>query len=381
MKNIIKDIINGLVYAKLFTNDEKKDLLFNEALHIFQEDARYQFYKNWKVNKQSTQTMGISIGSWDTQFNEEDRNTNKESNYLLFSLPLVLEHLHLTGNQLEESVFKYHSTFRLHLHTYIVMETMHIFMYELLFYKDKERAYKRMANASLLSGDKKFPLRKMFNKGFLKEDLHEHKKSNHPADLWILIVQSFMNTNSTNDALEMAFKTYDLNATGMLVLGAIANMYYQDVPQLDVPTINRKMEETLKAFEMDYSENFEFLSFTNPIEKYTINELNRMKYIMEGQNPEEYVFDPKLEKFLEDEDQAHDDDYSLSLLLAELAWGIKVGYIDENSHVLDLHKYRFNPDSLKHAENDIDDEGFLDMYTIHNLNLMFHLSSFTPYVK
>ena len=381
MKNIIKNLHNGLTYAQIFNNVPNKSLIYNDLLTRYKTNSENKFWKKWVITQLKEQSLGVNMGVWNTQFKSDDRENIKESNHLLYSLPLVLENLHLSDNQMKETIINYSTYHDLHVQTFVVLKMMHKFMYELLFYKDKEEAYSRMSLSSFFSGDQEFPLVKMYDDFFLTQDLSESKHSEHAPDIWILLVQCFMNTSSTHDALEMAFKKYDLNATGMLLLGAIANMYYQDVPEFEVPKWKLIIEESLQAFEIDYADKFEFPQFKNPIEKYTINELNRMNFILEGKNPNDYLFDPSLEKLLDDEDQAHNEDYTLALLLAEVTWGIKLGYINENAHVFDLHKYRFDPDSLRYADYDVNDGGFLDMYTIQNLKEMYHLHLFTPYIK
>lgn len=387
MKNTAQKIVEAIVYSTNQIAKKSADYCQVDLLTDYQNKLSTSYFKNLVANlkENDTPSLGITMHRYDTKFTRADTTSVSQAEYLLNSLPLVLETIHLNSDKMEDLIKQYSLDNNLHVQTFLSIDALQHFIYNLFYLKSKSQAFtilKRTLYFNSLGQDKDFPLFQLPKEDFLSQPLPYDTSLNYAPTILSTALYYFMNSNKSIDkVVSVMLEQPVIHPYSILLTGVLCHLFNESQGETE---IQKNIFETqlIELFDSKYDPNFQIPIFQDTIEKYSIHELNVIREIIEGADKEHWLDPLLVGDYFEDEDQAHNTDYTETIIIVQLLYGIEKGYIAPYAHLLDRHAYGYNPDFCDHAQCVVDssDEP-LEYYSIWYMKQRYDFDKILPFIK
>ncbi len=353
MKNIAEKIIYSLVNASEKINDATTNDFVAQLLKTYTIQLDNGYWKDLVKDQTVGQGMGLTFAYHiDVAPKDDDLTKNRGGKYLFDSLLFLLESLHLINAVSSERLVDYSLNNSLDARTYASVKMFQNILLRMIYYKDAFDISKYLKGSFERIGgitDEELLLKSVREESFLTSSLVGIRNIDDPLLIMTTAIYYLLTHKNVDEALNAMIENKDIHHYSILVCSVLGSLFYEDnydfsnVKNIEATALVQRLNEV-------YPADFELPVFEEIWQKYTINEFNRMRYVTEGKDPSTYVDDPALNIYLEDEDQAHNEDYTDTIILNRVAFGLKNGYISEYGHILDPHKYNYDPDFIRHIE-------------------------------
>ena len=353
MKNIAEKIIYSIVVASQKMQDQATLTFVNDLITSYTQQLDSRYWKELETKKIDKESIGFQLlRAHDLKLGSTANEGVSGGQYVLESLLFVFENLHLSRNAMEKVIIKYSAENNLDARTFLSIEKFQKFIYNIFYSKDKHKAYTSLVfSFHLLWGrtEKEALLGNLEDNSFLNKPLHITANPEDALTTLLPSIYYFMNYEALDQMLDAMVADKAIHPYSVLISAVLGGLFYAE--EYDFSEVKHQ-EATVLVQKLNavYGRDFEFPVFENILKQYTINEFQRMRHILKGESLETYVDDPALNIYLEDEDQAHNEDYTDTIILNRVAFGLKNGYISEYGHILDPHKYNYDPDFIRHIE-------------------------------
>lgn len=383
MKNFTKSIAYGLL--------QTADKNITEVLPSFYD----RLFKNL--------TIQVRTGYWQelTTFCEPDEHTvfmplhlmagkldktvglEEDATALLQSLPFIYENLNAYRRQAREVLYYHCTNSRFCKQTFLSMLLFHEFIYYVTAFKNRETAFEKLRQqfAASMQNDPDFEF--LFNPDFLT--VPEIIPENESVVTAVKFALYRLMTTDTFEAANRPISSEQQLPLVEAVTAVLAAIYHYAVAGTleDVSPLPAAATDFIKATAEKYPAEFDFPVFEDPLKKYSMQQLYLFDTLtgLKQWNDDYDLAENETKTYLKDHDDAHDSDCSMLLTLAETAYGLKYGYISEKAHLLDIHRYNFNPDFMEYAEDLLSSgENAIGDCSISALKQRYCLEKLFPYI-
>lgn len=353
MKLIGQNMIKALIYY--FKNNPDQQIIDFIQTNYFDEFEQLLVDNYWEdIIKNMVEPQSYGLGYQVEDFPEytDQEKKSDQGDYLIKSLIFAEKSIHLSNNQLKQALHMYCLDNSLDHKTFHTLYLLYDFIQRAVYSNDVNKAFEYLQRNLCFYDPQTYPkaLKQVFTPVFLERPLKDLDHNNDPGSILAIALYYFMTCTTLDEILSQTKQNKDLHINSILLALVLGNIFYTH-------KLKRTQVAYYKANDLIdyYTDGVSLPEFENIFQIHTLNDFKGLHIATCGGDIEQVSPLPEGDIFTDAHNQYFDNDLASEEIAAlKLAYGIMHGYISEKAHLLDQHKYNYNPDYKDYFKNQLE---------------------------